>query len=125
MQGRHTCDDKRVAVSLQEPFLRKLLELHGFALEMNRKDFLALNWAPFLERAATMTPQYRWLQSMHEPCSLLLLGAQSSRPPLKQGLHCEQSSDLIALQTSARLAVGKAGQGSCCRGKVPFDLDNA
>ena len=56
------------AGSLQEPFLRKLLELHGFALEMNRKDFLALNWAPFLEKAATMTPQYRFVGSIHESC---------------------------------------------------------
>ena len=62
---------KHIAVSLQEPFLRKLLELHGFALEMNRKDFLALNWAPFLEKAATMKPQYRWWQSVHEPCVVL------------------------------------------------------
>ena len=55
-----------IAGSLQEPFLRKLLELHGFALEMNRKDFLALNWAPFLDQAATMAPQYRCVGSMHE-----------------------------------------------------------
>ena len=58
--------------SPQEPFLRKLLEVHGFAYEMNRKDFLALNWAPFLEKAATVKPQYRWLQSVPEPCMFLM-----------------------------------------------------
>ena len=42
----------------EEPFLRKLLELHGAAVEMKRRDFLAGNWAPYLEAAAALTPTY-------------------------------------------------------------------
>ena len=42
-------------------------------------DFLALNWAPFLEKAATMKPHYRWLHSVHEPCLPKAAGCLSGR----------------------------------------------
>lgn len=40
----------------EEPFLRKLLEVHGAAVEIRRRDFLAGNWAPYLERALSLCP---------------------------------------------------------------------
>jgi galactokinase len=40
----------------EEPFLRKLLEVHGAAVEIRRRDFLAGNWAPYLERALSLGP---------------------------------------------------------------------
>ncbi len=42
----------------EEPFLRKLLELHESAVEMKRRDFLAGNWAPYLEAAVALKPNY-------------------------------------------------------------------
>lgn len=42
----------------EEPFLRKLLELSDAAVEMKRRDFLAGNWAPYLERAVALNPIY-------------------------------------------------------------------
>lgn len=43
----------------EEPFLRRLLEAHECAVEMKRRDFLAGNWAPYLEAAARLRPHYR------------------------------------------------------------------
>ena len=40
----------------EEPFLRKLLEVHCAAVEIRRRDFLAGNWAPYLERALSLGP---------------------------------------------------------------------
>lgn len=42
----------------EEPFLRKLLEIHDSAVEMKRRDFLSGNWAPYLERAVALHPCY-------------------------------------------------------------------
>ena len=42
----------------EEPFLRKLLEVSGAAVEMKRRDFLAGNWGPYLERAQALRPSY-------------------------------------------------------------------
>ncbi len=44
----------------EEPFLRKLLELHDSAVEMKRRDFLAGNWAPYLEAAVALKPNYSY-----------------------------------------------------------------
>jgi galactokinase len=44
----------------EEPFLRKLLELHDSAVEMKRRDFLAGNWAPYLEAAVALKPSYNY-----------------------------------------------------------------
>jgi L-arabinokinase len=35
----------------EEPFLRKLLEVHGFAVEITRADFFAGHWGAYLHRA--------------------------------------------------------------------------
>jgi hypothetical protein len=43
----------------EEPFLRALLQLHGAALEMRRRDFLSGNWAAHILRAAQLRPGYR------------------------------------------------------------------
>lgn len=43
----------------EEPFLRKMLEIHGAAVEIKRRDFLAGHWAPYLQRATTLRPHYR------------------------------------------------------------------
>lgn len=48
----------------EEPFLRKLLELNGAAVEMRRKNFLGGNWGPFLEHAITLEPHYRYSANM-------------------------------------------------------------
>lgn len=42
----------------EEPFLRKLLEVHDAAVEMKRRDFLSGNWAPYLQRALRLRPKY-------------------------------------------------------------------
>ncbi|KAK9833328.1 hypothetical protein WJX81_006760, partial [Elliptochloris bilobata] len=38
----------------EEPFLRRLLQLHGRGVEIRRRDFLEGTWAPFLLQAATL-----------------------------------------------------------------------
>ena len=43
----------------EEPFLRKQLEMHGLGVEMNRRDFLAGNWAPFLLKTLTMESHFK------------------------------------------------------------------
>lgn len=45
----------------EEPFLRKMLEVHGAAVEMKRRDFLEGHWGPYLQRACRLTVRYRWL----------------------------------------------------------------
>mmetsp|Transcript_46408 Transcript_46408/g.148788 ORF Transcript_46408/g.148788 Transcript_46408/m.148788 type:complete len:787 (-) Transcript_46408:1987-4347(-) len=42
----------------EEPFLRKLLELHSCQVEMSRRDFFEGNWGPYLERALELAPSY-------------------------------------------------------------------
>ncbi|GBF96474.1 arabinose kinase [Raphidocelis subcapitata] len=42
----------------EEPFLRKMLELHSAAVEMRRRDFFEGHWGPYLLRAAALEPQY-------------------------------------------------------------------
>jgi len=42
----------------EEPFLRKLLEIHGAAVEMNRRTFLAGHWGAYLDRALALEPRY-------------------------------------------------------------------
>ena len=42
----------------EEPFLRRLLQLHGAAVEIRRRDFLEGTWAPFLLHAAELTFTY-------------------------------------------------------------------
>ena len=44
----------------QEPFLRRLLQLHGAAVEIRRRDFLEGTWAPFLLHAASLEVSYEW-----------------------------------------------------------------
>ena len=43
----------------EEPFLRRLLQMHGAAVEIRRRDFLEGNWTPFLAAAAELTVSYR------------------------------------------------------------------
>ena len=43
----------------EEPFLRKLLERNGLAVEMRRRDFLEGNWKAFISRAATLQSQFK------------------------------------------------------------------
>lgn len=43
----------------EEPFLRALLQLHGAAVEMRRRDFLAGNWAAHILQASQLRPAYR------------------------------------------------------------------
>ncbi|BDA43718.1 probable galactokinase at C-terminar half [Coccomyxa sp. Obi] len=42
----------------EEPFLRRLLQLHGAAVEIRRRDFLEGTWAPFLLHAAELNFSY-------------------------------------------------------------------
>ena len=42
----------------EEPFLRRLLEVHDAALEMSRHDFLTGNWGSHLEAALDCRPCY-------------------------------------------------------------------
>ncbi|KAK3244889.1 hypothetical protein CYMTET_45520, partial [Cymbomonas tetramitiformis] len=42
----------------EEPFLRKLLELHGCMVEMTRRDFFNGHWRPYLERALSLEPSF-------------------------------------------------------------------
>ncbi|WIA12875.1 hypothetical protein OEZ85_006496 [Tetradesmus obliquus] len=42
----------------EEPFLRKMLELHGAAVEMKRRDFLEGHWGPYLQRACSLNVRY-------------------------------------------------------------------
>lgn len=42
----------------EEPFLRKLLELHHACVEMKRKDFFEGRWGPYLQRAAQLKCSY-------------------------------------------------------------------
>ena len=43
----------------EEPFLRRLLQMHGAAVEIRRRDFLDGNWMPFLAAATELTVTYR------------------------------------------------------------------
>ena len=43
----------------EEPFLRRLLQLHGAAVEIKRRDFLEGTWAPFLLHAAELNFAYK------------------------------------------------------------------
>eukprot|EP00775_Hariotina_reticulata_P002039 gene2039-2361_t len=42
----------------EEPFLRKMLEVHGAAVEMKRRDFLEGHWGPYLLRACSLKVNY-------------------------------------------------------------------
>ncbi|KAK9803166.1 hypothetical protein WJX72_006956 [[Myrmecia] bisecta] len=42
----------------EEPFLRKMLEMHGLGIEMKPRDFLEGNWGPFLEAALAARSAY-------------------------------------------------------------------
>lgn len=46
----------------EEPFLRRLLQLHGAAVEIRRRDFLDGTWAPFLLHAAELRFSYKCVQ---------------------------------------------------------------
>lgn len=52
----------------EEPFLRRLLQLHGGAVEIKRRDFLEGNWAPFLLHATELNFTYE-LACLSEECS--------------------------------------------------------
>ncbi len=43
----------------EEPFLRRLLQIHNAAVEIRRRDFMDGNWAPFLTAAAELTITFR------------------------------------------------------------------
>lgn len=43
----------------EEPFLRKMLEVHGAAVEMKRRDFLEGHWGPYLKRACSLSVKYK------------------------------------------------------------------
>jgi L-arabinokinase len=43
----------------EEPFLRKLLELHDACVEMKRKDFFEGRWGAYLQRATQLKCSYR------------------------------------------------------------------
>lgn len=43
----------------EEPFLRRLLQIHNAAVEIRRRDFMEGNWAPFLTAAAELTVTFR------------------------------------------------------------------
>ena len=53
---------------LQEPFLRRLLQLHGAAVEIRRRDFLEGTWAPFLVHAASLDVAYECAASLSRLC---------------------------------------------------------
>ncbi|GAQ77636.1 galactokinase [Klebsormidium nitens] len=42
----------------EEPFLRKMLEIHRCAVEMKRQDFFEGRWQSYLDRAAVIHPNY-------------------------------------------------------------------
>ena len=44
----------------EEPFLRKQLEVHGMAVEINRRDFLHGNWTPFLLHTLALRPNFKY-----------------------------------------------------------------
>ena len=43
----------------EEPFLRRLLQIHHAAVEIRRRDFLEGNWAPFLMAASELKVTFR------------------------------------------------------------------
>lgn len=43
----------------EEPFLRKLLEINGLAVEMRRRDFLEGNWRAFIQKASTLKSAFK------------------------------------------------------------------
>ena len=43
----------------EEPFLRRLLQIHQAAVEIRRRDFLDGNWAPFLIAASELKVTFR------------------------------------------------------------------
>ena len=43
----------------EEPFLRRLLQIHHAAVEIRRRDFLDGNWAPFLVAASGLEVTFR------------------------------------------------------------------
>ena len=89
---------------------------------MNRKDFLALNWAPFLEKAATMKPHYRWLQSVHEPC-IFLMHKAADCPTSRAYLVSKTVNQMHHKLSKAGCGKGMAGQLQ--PGFMQSDLENA
>lgn len=57
----------------EEPFLRRLLQLHGAAVEIKRRDFLEGTWAPFLLHAAELNFAYKCAPCSHLCCSAHIL----------------------------------------------------
>ena len=55
----------------EEPFLRRLLQMHGAAVEIRRRDFLEGNWTPFLAAAAELTVTYRSVRRVSDNRSRL------------------------------------------------------
>lgn len=57
----------------EEPFLRRLLQLHGAAVEIRRRDFLEGTWAPFLLHAAELNFTYKCVPTRRiQPTSRLI-----------------------------------------------------
>jgi len=75
----------------EEPFLRKLLEVHGAAVEMKRAAFLEGHWSAYLLHALTLRPSYREPINGAEVAAQLLesIGRQEEgwRGKTQQGTH--------------------------------------
>jgi hypothetical protein len=59
---------------------RCLLQLHGAAVEIRRRDFLEGTWAPFLLHAAALDVTYECVR--RPPCALPSCFTQHLRPCL-------------------------------------------
>jgi len=55
----------------EEPFLRRLLQIHNAAVEIRRRDFLEGNWAPFLMSASELKVTFRLGPSLNGSCNIL------------------------------------------------------
>ncbi|KAL3147999.1 hypothetical protein ABBQ38_014294 [Trebouxia sp. C0009 RCD-2024] len=99
----------------EEPFLRKQLEVHGLGVEMNRRDFLAGNWAPFLLKTLTMESHFNEATNGAEVVARMLEHIARNKgyspTPSPQGGHptTGNSLDLEGLPMGG--AVARAGAG--------------
>lgn len=81
----------------EEPFLRRLLQLHGAAVEIKRRDFLEGTWAPFLLHAAELNFAYKCARRAATYAALHISCNDVQLPAIRSVLHLVPGSTPRAL----------------------------
>lgn len=93
----------------EEPFLRKLLEVHDAAVEMKRRDFVSGNWAPYLRRALELRPKYSGSTDGAATVAQLIQSTALVRPDLERPFLMLQGKERLRDTIAWGYALGRPG----------------